>query len=229
MMHSVRCLRLLTWKRLLLPGLLLSAPPTPAAAQLSGAGFVPSLVPAAVQQAPLLSLGYSRWRGAGGPVARADLWRGRAGAAVSVGTVHGDGADALTAGGTAMLELLPQGVGLRAPGVQIQAGYTTTHPEGKREWAVPLSAGIFLHVPPPLPRRAHGLVQPALSVRHVIAGSARGTSATVSLRLVVSDGGPFTNWGASAGLRVVSDGVDVGPRWEAAVTRVLRRSVPRGG
>jgi hypothetical protein len=201
----------------------------PAAAQLGGAGFVPAVVPHTVDQAPVLSAGYGWWDGAGGPVARGDFWFGRFGAAASVGSLGRGSPSALRLGASALFEVVTQGVAPRRPGIELQAGYTARAGDGLRDWALPVSAGIFMHAPLPLARGTPTLFHPTLSLRHVVAGSERGTSGGLSLRVVVIDGGWLTNWGAHGYARLFADGSDTGPKWEAALTRVMRRRVAHGG
>jgi hypothetical protein len=204
---------------------------TPATAQLSVAGFVPALVPHTAQQPFVINAGWADWNGAGGPVGRADYWFGRFGAAASVGSVHSAGETRVNASLAALLEILPQGVGLLKPGVQLQAGYTADVWEDG-SWSIPLALGVLLHAPPPLSNRAHALITPALSIRQVIAGSddLDGTSGGFTLRIVFDDRAGFlTMWGVYGYARLASSGADRGPRWEAAITRVLRKPARNGG
>jgi hypothetical protein len=211
--------------RLAAPALLVLAAAAPAMAQLGDAGFVPALVPHTVQQPPLLGAGFVSRDGGRGAILRGDFWLfGRIGIAASVGTDHRGGETGVHGGAAALLEVVPQGVGLKRPGVQLQAGYTTVAVAGERTWGVPVTAGILLHVPPPLSRRAHALIHPSLSVRHVVAGSARGTSGSLGLRVVLDDNaGVLTLWGLHGHVRLLSDGADRGPKWELAVMRILGR------
>jgi hypothetical protein len=200
----------------------------PAHAQMGGAGFVPSLVPYTVRQAPLLQAGYADWGGTGGPLGRLDAWFGRVGVAGGAGRAG----DVTPASVAAMLEVRPQGVGLTEPGVQLQAGYAVSDAADASHWSVPVTFGVFLHAPVPLPDRVHVLLHPSLSVRHVVAGAADvdGTSFGLGLRAVFTDGvGAATLWGVQGHVRLGASGADRGPRWEAGINRVLRRSVPRGG
>lgn len=200
----------------------------PAAAQLSDAGFVPAVVPHTAAQAPTLNAGYARWGGAGGPVARGDVWFGRVGVAGGVGAVRHETTTAVHLSASAMFEVVTQGVAPRRPGVELHAGYSARTADGVREWGVPVSAGIFLHAPVPLVRGAPTLFHPWLSVRHIVAGSERGTSAGLGMRVIVIDGGGLTNWGAHGYVRLFADGHDTGPTFEAAITRVLRRRAHGG-
>jgi hypothetical protein len=196
---------------------------TPAAAQLADAGFVPALVPHTVAQPVVVSAGFVRWRGSSGSVARADYWAGRVGIGGAVGSLHGAGADGVHGSAAIMLELLPQGVGPRAPGLQLQAGYAATRVDGAHAWRVPVAAGILIHGPVPLGDRTHALIHPSLSVRSDVAGSARGTSAGLALRLILNDrAGVLTLWGVHGYVRLVASGAAGGPQWELAVARVLR-------
>ena len=198
--------------------------------QLAGGGFVPALAPHTVRQAPVVGAGYTAWDGPAGVAARADAWFGRLGVAGSLGTASAAG-ERIRRGDVAVLaELLPQGVGPTRPGVQLQGAYTVSTFAGDMTWSVPVVLGVFLHAPIPLPRRAHVLVQPSLSARHVVAGSgdAEGTSAGVGVRATFTDAGALTLWGLHGHVRLASRGHDRGPRWDVALTRVLRGSGPRG-
>jgi hypothetical protein len=197
---------------------------TPAAAQLADAGFVPALAPHTVDQPVVISAGFVRWHGTSGSVARADYWSGRIGIGGAVGSLHGVGAGGVHGSAAVMLELLPQGVGPLAPGVQLQAGYAATRQDGAHSWRVPVAAGVLIHGPVPLGDRAHALIHPSLSVRRDVAGDARGTSAGLALRLVMSDrAGVLTLWGVHGYVRLLATAADRGPQWELAVVRVMRR------
>jgi hypothetical protein len=197
---------------------------TPAAAQLADAGFVPALVPHTVDQPVIISAGFVRWSGSSGSVARADYWSGRVGIGGAAGSLHGTAASGVHGSAAVMLELLPQGVGPLAPGLQLQAGYAATRLDGAHTWRVPVAAGVLIHGPVPLGDRSHALIHPSLSVRRDVAGSARGSSAGLALRLIMNDGaGVFTLWGVHGYVRLLADAADRGPQWELAVARVMRR------
>lgn len=197
---------------------------TPAAAQLADAGFVPALVPHTVDQPAVISAGFARWQDTSGSVVRADYWSGRVGISGAAGSLHGTAASGVHGSAAVMFELLAQGVGLLAPGLQLQAGYAATRLDGAHTWRVPVAAGVLLHAPVPLGDRSHALIHPSLSVRRDVAGTARGTSAGLALRLIMNEGaGMFTLWGVHGYVRLLADDADQGPKWEVAVARVLRR------
>jgi hypothetical protein len=202
---------------------------TPAAAQLADAGFVPALVPHTVDQPVVSHAGFGRWHGRGGPVVRADAWAGRVGIAGALGSLHGGGDTGLHGSAAVMLEVVPQGVGPLAPGLQLQVGYAAQRLDGAHSWRVPVAAGVLIHGPVPLGDRAHALIHPSLSVRRDVAGTARGTSAGLALRLIMNDrAGVLTLWGVHGYVRLLADAADQGPQWEVAVARVLRRPASHG-
>jgi hypothetical protein len=201
---------------------------TPAAAQLADAGFVPALVPHTVDQPVVVSAGFVRRAGSSGAVARADYWAGRVGIGGAAGSLHGTGAGGVHGSAAIMLELLPQGVGPRAPGLQLQAGYAAQRLDGAHTWRVPVAVGVLIHGPVPLGDRTHALIHPSLSVRRDVAGTARGTSAGLALRLIMNDrAGVLTLWGVHGYGRLLANAADPGPQWEVAVARVLRRPASR--
>lgn len=203
----------------------------PAHAQLGDAGFVPALVPHTAQQPVVLGAGYVRWSGSNGAVARADAWFGRVGVAAAAGTLDAGGQRRGHGSASVLAELVPQGVGFQRPGVQLQAGYATHGFGGDAQWSVPVALGVLLHAPIPLPNRAHVLVHPALSVRHLAAGTSgvEGTSVGASVRALFTDrAGPFTHWGVHGYLRLLATDRDPGPRGEAALTRAVGRGASHG-
>jgi hypothetical protein len=197
---------------------------SPAGAQIADGGFVPAVVHSGQAQAPLLSAGYAHWKDGDGIVARGDFWFGRIGAAIDAGSTDFAGLSDRHVAGALLLEVVRQGIGLKQPGLQLQAAYSQHWLDDTSRWGVPITAGVLFNGPIPRARRAV-IIHLSPSMRYTLRGDDQpnDTEAGVGVRVIFNDGfGILTMFGISTYARVYSDHDAAGPAFEIALSRVLR-------